>query len=432
VVAVRDLAAVAPRALAQYRHGVGWARRALVSSIAAGFLGQALLVVSGIPVARTLGVTERGQLALLAVIAAGLGFLGAAGVPDALAYYVSRERAAARTLARRVFRLALAQTSLLIVVQALVLAVIVRDEPTYMKVAAAITLGCPPAFISYAYGIAVLQAERRFTSFNVLRVVPAAGYTCLVIAAVLTHHTTVPVFMFGWMLSYAASGAAAVLLAARAVRGALAESGVSVRAMSGFGARGVVGQISFTEAFRVDQLVAGLFLGAAPLGLYAVASSFTTLPMVIAVSIAMVEYAHVAGEPDRATGRRTVARYLALTLLLSTTVVVAVELALPTLLPWLFGEDFASAVTAARILLLAGLARAVRRILSDGLRALGRPAAGSYAEVVSWVALAALLAVLAPLFGINGVATAVAISAFIGSAFLAIALIRARDGRHGR
>jgi O-antigen/teichoic acid export membrane protein len=429
VVPVRDLAAVAPRAIARYRKGARWTRRALVSSIAAGFLGQALLVVSGVPVARTLGVTQRGHLALLVVVAAGVGLLGAAGVPDALAYYISRERAAARTLARRVLTLAVVQAGVLVGVQAVVLALIFRDEPSSIKLAAVITLGCPPAFISYAYGSAVLQAERRFTSFNVLRVLPAAAYTSFVVAAVLADRTTVPMFTFGWVLSYAASGAAAVFLAARAVRGAGHESRVSVREMAGFGVRGLVGQISFTETFRVDQLVAGLVLGAAPLGLYAVATSFTTLPMVIALSIAMVEYAHVAGENDRTAGKRTVARYLTLTLVLCSTVVVAVELALPTLLPWLFGDDFASAVTAARILLLAGLARAARRILSDGLRALGRPAAGSYAEVVSWVALAALLAVLAPMFGINGVAAAVTISAFVGSAFLAVLLVRLREPR---
>src|SRR5262245_14763487 len=105
-VPVRELAAVAPRAIARYRRGEPWARRALMLSVAAGFAGQALLVASGIPVARTLGVDDRGQLALLVVIAGGLALLGAAGVPDALAYYISRERAAARTLARRVVVLA--------------------------------------------------------------------------------------------------------------------------------------------------------------------------------------------------------------------------------------------------------------------------------------------------------------------------------------
>jgi O-antigen/teichoic acid export membrane protein len=422
---VRDLAAVAPRAIARYRE-VTWARRAVVSSVAAGFSGQALLVVSGILAARTLGVTDRGHLALLAVVAAGLGFVGAAGIPDALAYYISRDRAAARTLTRRVLGPAVAQTLLLVVVQALILAVIVRNGPSSIKLAAAITLGCPPAFIAYAYGCAVLQGERRFTAFNVLRVVPVAAYTCFVAGAAVVGRTTVPVFTFGWMLSYAATGAAAAVLAVRAVRDARGDSAVSVRQMAGFGARGLVGQMSFAETFRLDQLVAGVFLGAAPLGLYAVATSFTTLPMVIALSIGMVEYAHVAGEADRSTGRRTVMRYLTLTLFLCTTLVLVVELALPTLLPWLFGENFAAAVPVAGILLLAGLARAARRILSDGLRALGRPAAGSYAEVVSWVALAALLAVLVPLFGINGVAMAVAVSAFVAAGFLAIVLFCAR------
>jgi O-antigen/teichoic acid export membrane protein len=389
-------------------------------SLAAGFAGQALLVVSGIPVARTLSVDDRGQLALLVVVAGGLGLLSAAGVPDALAYYISRERAAARTLARRVVVLALAQASLVVLVEALVFALIFRHDPTHVKMAAAITLAWPPAFIAYAYGVAVLQGERRFLAFNVLRVLPAAGYSGFVIGAVVVHRTTVPVFAFGWVLSYVAAGAVALFLAARAVRDTAAESGVTVRDMMSFGVRGVLGQMSFTETFRVDQLVAGLFLGAGSLGLYAVASSFITLPMLVAFSIATVEYAHVAGQLDRSAARRTVRAYLQLTMVLCTTLVATLAIALPTLLPWLFGEKFADAVKAAQLLLVAGLARAARRILSDGLRGLGDPTAGSYAEIVSWVVLAAMLGALAPLYGINGVAAAVAISSAAAALYLLI------------
>jgi O-antigen/teichoic acid export membrane protein len=398
----------------------------VVLSLAAGIASQALLVVSGIPVARTLGVDNRGHLALLVVVAGGLGLLGAAGVPDALAYYISRERAAARTLAQRVVVLALAQSLLVVAVQALVLALIVRHDSMQVKLAATIILGWPPAFIMYLYGVAVLQGERRFVAFNILRVVPVATYSAFVIGALLVHRTTVPVFAFGWLLSYVVSGAVAVFLAARAVRGAANESDVSVRDMLSFGARGVLGQMSFAETFRIDQLVAGLFLGAAPLGLYAVASSFTTLPMVVALSIGMVEYAHVAGQADRSAGRRTVTAYLTLTMVVCTALVTVVFLAVPTILPWLFGQDFAGAVTAARILLVAGLARAARRILSDGMRAMGDPAAGSFAEVVSWIALVVLLGALVPLFGINGVATAVAISSAAAVLFLLSRLIGRR------
>jgi O-antigen/teichoic acid export membrane protein len=356
-------------------------------------------------------------------IATGLAFIGTVGLPDALAYYTARNRPAAGTLVRRILPVAVAQACVLGVVQALCLALIVGDEDAAIRLGALITIGWIPAAVAYQYGLAVLQAERRFVPFNLLRVLPLVAYSALVVVAIVAGHASVPAVAFAWVVSYLAAGATAALLAARATRAAKDASGTTVREMASFGARGVFGQVSVVEGFRVDMLVAGIFLGAAPLGLYAVASAFTVLPMVIALSIGMVEYMHVA-PLDRRAGRRTVLRYLTLTLVLCGAVVAVLEVILPTLLPWLFGDEFSDAVPAGRILLLAGISLAARRILSDGLRALGQPTAGTFAELLTLAVLAAMLAVLAPLFGISGVAAAVAISATVGALFLAFMLAR--------
>jgi O-antigen/teichoic acid export membrane protein len=413
--------------VARYRQGAPWARRALLSSIAAGFSAQGLLVISGILVARSLGVTDRGHLALLTVIAGAAAFVGTFGVPDALAYFISRQRPAARSLVRRVMPLGATQAAVVVLGQAAVLALVVGGERHEIKVAAVITIGWTPAFILYQYALPVIQAERRFVTFNVLRVLPLAAYAVLVITAVVGQRTTVATFALAWVAAYAVSAAGAAIFAARATRGAAEPAAATVRQIASFGARGVVGLASLAETFRIDQLVAGLFLGAAPLGLYAVAAAFTALPAVTALGIGMVEYPHVAPEPDRAVGRGRVLRYLALTLVLCGTIVAALEVMIPTLLPWLFGADFAAAVPVARILLLGSIPLAARRVLSDGLRGLGKPTAGTFAELVTWAALVPMLAVLTPLFGIKGVAAAVAFSAAIGATFLFLFLVRGEE-----
>ena len=393
-------------------------------SVGSGLLSQAALVVSGILVARTLGVTNRGHLALLTVVATGLAFVGLFGVPDALSYYISRNRPAARTLARRLLALVLGQVAALVVVLAAVLALVVEGEATGIKLAAVVMVGWIPGFVAYMYGLAVLQAERRFVAFNSLRFVPAGLYAVLVVAVVLAGRSSVAAYACAWAVAFGAAGTAAACLAVRAIRGATAPAAERVRDVAAFGARGAIGQVSLAETFRVDQLVAGLFVGTAPLGLYAVAAAFTTLPMIVAMSIGMVAYPHVAAELDRAAGRRIVVRYLALTVAVSVALVAALELLLPVILPWLFGSDFAPAVPSARILVFGGIALAARRILSDGVRGLGRPAAGTFAELASWAVLVPLLAVLTPLYGISGVAAAVVSSAFVGVAFLAVSLVR--------
>jgi O-antigen/teichoic acid export membrane protein len=319
--------------------------------------------------------------------------------------------------------LGVGQVAVAVVGQVAVLALVVGGARDQIKLAALITIGWTPAFILYQYALPVLQAERRFVTFNILRVLPVAAYSFLVVAAVAAHRTTLASFALAWVAAYAVSAAAAAILAGRVSRGALEPAAATVRQIASFGARGVVGLASLAETFRIDQLVAGIFLGATPLGLYAVAAAFTALPAVTALGIGMVEYPHVAPEPDSAIARRRVLRYLALTLVLCSAIVAALEVLLPTLLPWLFGADFAAAVPVARILLLGSIPLAARRVLSDGLRGLGRPTAGTLAELISWAALAPMLAVLTPLFGITGVATAVALAALIGATFLVVLLL---------
>lgn len=113
-------------------------------------------------------------------------------------------------------------------------------------------------------------------------------------------------------------------------------------------------------------------------------------------------YPRVAGVRDRAQQRRLLWRFTAL----GTAAAAAAPLILGAhaLIVAAFGPDFASAATAARILLLGTILLCARRIMSDALRGAGAPEAGSRAEVISWAALIPLLAVGVPLLGIEGVA----------------------------
>ena len=86
------------------------------------------------------------------------------------------------------------------------------------------------------------------------------------------------------------------------------------------------------------------------------------------------------------------------------------DLACSLLLPFFFGQEFQSAVGIARVLLIGGLFMGMRRVLSDGARGIGRPGAGTMAEVVTWMVLLPALVFTLPL-GILGVAWALTGSA---------------------
>lgn len=99
------------------------------------------------------------------------------------------------------------------------------------------------------------------------------------------------------------------------------------------------------------------------------------------------------------------------------------------LVPFFFGADYGGAVVVTRILLSGAFFFAIRRVFADGAKGIGLPGLGSIAELGSWISLVSLLAVLMPLFGLEGVATAIAISSALSLAILVVALLRKSDPR---
>lgn len=74
-----------------------------------------------------------------------------------------------------------------------------------------------------------------------------------------------------------------------------------------------------------------------------------------------------------------------------------------------------------RILLVGAFFAGARALLAETSSGEGRPGLGSISEVVSWIALVPALAILLPLWGVEGVATANAIASI--ASFLALLLL---------
>jgi len=71
-----------------------------ITTILTGFAGQAILVVSGVIVARLLSVDQRGELALLGLLPLIISQLGALGVPQAATYAIASQPGSAAGVAR--------------------------------------------------------------------------------------------------------------------------------------------------------------------------------------------------------------------------------------------------------------------------------------------------------------------------------------------
>jgi O-antigen/teichoic acid export membrane protein len=407
-------------------------RRATLGTVATAFVGQAVLVVSGVIVARMLGPENRGYLALMVLVPIVVAQAGSLGMPLALTYHIARERTAAAGIWAGVRPFVLVQGGLLTGIHCIVLWALLRDEPAYVADAAVVTVALVPAQLAQMYGLAILQGRERFLAFNVLRTAPAAVYAALVAGFLVLDVKGLDEVAYAWTAANVGIGLVTIATGLRGLGPVVEGVGVpAVTSMLSFGVRGLLGASSPIEYYRLDQAVVGLFLAPVSLGIYTVAIAFTNLPRFVSTSVGMVAYPAVASEPDRREGYRRLKRFFAVTLLACVAIVGTLEVAAGWLVPFFFGHAFEDAVPIVRIVLISSFLIAMRRILSDGARGLGLPGLGTVGEVVSLVALAPALAIFLPLWGTEGVAFALVIAGLVSLPVVVLGLrsAAARDFR---
>ena len=89
-------------------------RRPEFQSVVTGVAMQTVLLLSGVVVARALGPTDRGYLALLALVPVLLWQLGSLGLPVATTYFVAQDPSRRREVSRAMRRPALIQCAVLV------------------------------------------------------------------------------------------------------------------------------------------------------------------------------------------------------------------------------------------------------------------------------------------------------------------------------
>jgi O-antigen/teichoic acid export membrane protein/O-antigen ligase len=391
---------------------IGGHRRAVAGSLTAGVVSQLVLVVSGVLAARLLGPEDRGYLALVVLVPLILAQIGHMGVPLAATYYIVLSETHVRAIVRSLARITGLQTVLSLLVQAVILLIFLRDEPESVRVAGLISFAYTPSLFAQQFALSVLQGQRRFRAFNILRVLPATLYSVSVLAAFLLGLGDL-ITLF--TLLVATSLVACALTSTVTARGVLAVKRAASDSpqrseMVWFGLKGFFGSVSPIDNLRVDQAVIALLLNPVALGLYVVAQSFTNLPRFIAQSIGMVAYPQVAAASNRRAARRAMWRYFLFSSAICGLVIAVLEGTTEWLIRFFFGSEFLGGVTITRILLVGVFFLSARRVLADGARGAGSPAAGSVAEAVSWASLAVGLVILVPRFDLEGVAIALAAS----------------------
>jgi O-antigen/teichoic acid export membrane protein len=400
------------------------APRPIIGSLATAAVAQVALVVTGVVTARTLGPADRGYLALVILVPAILHGVGTLGLPRAVTYFVASDRANERPVVQAIRLPVLLQAVSLTALQIVVLWFVLADEPDRVRWAGVAVLPLITATLADQYGLALLQGQRRYAAFNILRTAGVVLYLGEVLVLLAVGRTELVAFALAWVVATALSGALTLTFALsgrRAARDVRKPAEVSRRALMRFALRGYLAWLSPIGTFRLDQALIGLLLAPEALGLYVVGLAFTNVPTFISRSIGFIAYPQVA----RATRARAdeSRRFLWLSIALSGAAVIALELLAGWLVPLFFGSEFDGAVPLTRILLLAAFFEGARHVLTSTSSGSGRPGLASIAELASWLFLVPAVMVLMPLWEETGVAAATAIAA-AGSSLTLLILVR--------
>lgn len=168
----------------------------------------------------------------------------------------------------------------------------------------------------------------------------------------------------------------------------------------GYGLRGWGGVFANLVNWRLDQAILPAVAGPIQIGYYAVAVSLAEVPSMIIGATRQVVFTETSRDVDM----RIAARATRIVILLSLVVDLLLALGASFIVPLLFGNSFAPAVTMTRILLIANIPWTAELVLATGLLSAGRPGLRSVGQVVAAVMTVAGLAILVPRYGAIGAA----------------------------
>lgn len=375
--------------------------RAFVSIAAVGLGVQLLTILSGPLVARMIGPNGRGQMVLVTLAASLCAIVGTGGLPAAIARTVAASGAPARDVLRGLLSVWVRVLLLSSLAAAVLAGILVRHSHDR------IALSISAFFVSFGLAIqlmfwAMLQGEGNVRRVNLQKIIGIASYVLTVVVIFIAFPTDEPVVL---LAVYALSLLGGFIVCWKMLRRPTGDASVraSREEVHGFARRSLLSGLSTIDAFGIDQLLVGLVLGPTSLGLYAVASSATSVPSIVMLGLGTILLPRMVALPP-AGAQRLMRRWIAASVGLAVLIVVGVEIVIGPALRLAFGHEFVPATGVARVLAAAWAILGLRRVLTSAAQAQGKVSTASYAELGSTVVLVVSAVIGMHVWGLKGAA----------------------------
>ncbi|MRR35325.1 flippase [bacterium] len=375
---------------------------------------QVVGLISGlgasIILARALGPEGKGQFSLLQLVPALLYTAANLGLPGAVVYVSARNHSDRRSVLRQGLMLAAVAQAVVALIFVLLLPYIhdafFPGVPRWALIGFAL-LSVPSAMAQIWY-LRLLSSGKTVRA-SAISQAPQIGFAALLIPSALASQVSLALAAgLGIVTKLASSVAMGV--AAREPRSPVATHPTShVPSLLRFGLKAWASNALTFLNYRQDMLVVSFFLGASGVGLYSLAVTLVELLWYLPNAFADALFPKVTAI-QAAEASRLTAQIVRLTTLVMAVEVVAIGVAAPFFVKWVFGAPFVACLSALYALLPGAIAMGVAKVLSSDLSGRGLVHYSMISSVVNLAVNLTANLLLVPKVGIVGAGIASSLS----------------------
>ena len=263
-----------------------------------------------------------------------------------------------------------------------------------------------PLILTTGYQAFLFLGVQRIAEYNVIKLATPAANLLTVLTVWGLGWTGVRSYALAYLVTQSVSFIICTLMLFEVLKPQLCFKIGMVPQLLRYGIKTYFASMAGQANLRLDQAIMSLFLVPDKLGQYVVAVSVSGVLGPFLSALALVILPRTTHAATRQIGAFLTARHVRRAVLYSLPVLALSVVAMPWLLPALFGGRYAPAVISAQVLAVAGLFQGINSILSNSLRGLGRPGLPAIAESGGIVVTGVLLYMLLPVLGILGAAIA--------------------------
>jgi O-antigen/teichoic acid export membrane protein len=331
-------------------------------------LTLAVNLLTGVVIARALGVSGRGELTAILTLTQMVGWAFGLGCAEATAYYHARNRDTAGVVTAWLFVLIPAGILAVVVGEAVLPIALHAQSDSTLRLARLFMLSVVLTPVGLLK-LGVLLGTQRYLFYNAIGFLQpaatAALYVLLWQAGALSTATALGV-------TVGASLAFGVVLTLQTLRGRIGRPDWSSGWKSvWYGIRAHGTNVGGMMNSRLDLMIIPAFLAASSVGLYSVATNVSWIVVSISAAIAAIVLPAAARHAE--DGVPVVVRSLQATFFVASVLALAIALVGGFALRLLYGADFAGGVVPLRLLLPGSVCYACAAVLWSGLYALNRP-----------------------------------------------------------